>query len=65
MVLVGLGVTARRMRNVSLLAQAGSSLLMWLTNQSLGGLCTGSGTDPNSGPLIAVMALTLYGRPAR
>ena len=29
------------------------SILFWLTGQGLGGIVTGSGTDPNTGPLVA------------
>ena len=35
------------------------SLLFWLTGQGLGGVLTGSGTDPNSGPLVVVLAFAM------
>jgi hypothetical protein len=46
------------------------ALTMWVVSQDLGGLYTGQATDPNSGPLIALMAVALLApratrRPAR
>ena len=35
------------------------ALLFWLTGQGLGGILTGSGTDPNTGPLIIILALAM------
>jgi hypothetical protein len=35
------------------------AIVFWLTGQGLGGVLTGSGTDPNSGPLVAVLALAM------
>jgi hypothetical protein len=35
------------------------ALVLWVVSQDLGGLFTGSATDPNSGPLIALMAVSL------
>jgi hypothetical protein len=35
------------------------ALVMWVVSQDFGGLFTGSATDPNSGPLIALMAVAL------
>jgi hypothetical protein len=46
-----------------LAAGAVLSLAMWLTGQGLGGVFTGSGTDPNTGPIIAVLAMAMT--PAR
>lgn len=36
------------------------SLIYWLLGQSLGGLTTGSATDPNIGPLFVLLALTVW-----
>ena len=41
---------------------AGGGLLatfFWVSGQGLGGILTGSGTDPNSGPLIVLLALAM------
>jgi hypothetical protein len=35
------------------------ALTMWVVSQDLGGLYTGQATDPNSAPLIALMAVAL------
>jgi hypothetical protein len=35
------------------------SILFWLTGQGLGGILTGTGTDPNTGPLVGVLALAM------
>ena len=36
------------------------SLVYWMLGQSLGGLTTGSATDPNVGPLFVLLALALW-----
>ncbi len=33
---------------------------IWLVGEALGGILTGGGTDPNSGPLLALLALTYW-----
>lgn len=35
------------------------SIVFWLTGQGLGGILTGSGTDPNTGPILALLALAM------
>jgi hypothetical protein len=35
------------------------AVVLWLA-QGLGGMLTGSGTDPNSGPLLALLALAFW-----
>jgi hypothetical protein len=37
--------------------------LIWVVGEALGGIFSGSGTDPNSGPLLALLALAYW--PAR
>ncbi len=56
---VGLGVLGRR-PNVALAAGIGVSLVFWVVGQQLGGILTGSGTDPNAGPLFVLLALALW-----
>jgi len=41
----------------------GLSVVFWVVGQDLGGILTQSGTDPNLGPLMVVLALALW--PAR
>ncbi len=37
----------------------GLSLAYWITGEALGGLLTGSATDPNNGPILALLGLCL------
>jgi|SRR5579875_340383 len=49
---------AGRLRRVGIVLFALAIALLWLGGENLGGLLTGSATDPNSGPLlIALLAL--------
>jgi hypothetical protein len=36
--------------------------LIWVFGEALGGMLTGGGTDPNSGPLLALLAFTYWPR---
>jgi hypothetical protein len=36
------------------------NLVYWVIGQGLGGILTGSGTDPNAGPLFVLLALGMY-----
>jgi hypothetical protein len=58
---VSIGVVALHPNGRRFAAAAGFvfALVMWVVSQDLGGLFTGSATDPNSGPLIALMAVAL------
>ena len=40
-----------------------AAVVIWIAGQDLGGIFTGSGTDPNSGPLLALLAVAYW--PAR
>jgi hypothetical protein len=42
-----------------------ASLLIWLVGQNLGGILTGQGTDPNTGPLLALLTLAYWPRRPR
>jgi hypothetical protein len=35
-------------------------LIIWLVGEALGAIFTGAGTDPNSGPLLALLALAYW-----
>jgi hypothetical protein len=37
------------------------ALLFWIVGQNLGSYYTGTATDPNSGPLIVLLAVTIWG----
>ena len=60
---IGFGPLLSRRPGAFLAAGAVLSLAMWVSGQGLGGIFTGSGTDPNTGPLIVVLALAMT--PAR
>jgi hypothetical protein len=36
------------------------ALVIWVVGENLGGILTGSGTDPNSGPLLALLAIAYW-----
>ena len=59
---VALGVFSRRVRRPVLVIAAGIGLLFWIA-EGFGGIFTGEGTDPNTGPLLIVLAACYW--PAR
>jgi hypothetical protein len=61
--LVGVGALYRRTRTWAVTTGLVLSLAMWVIGQDLGQLYSGQATDPNSGPLIALMAVVLLTRP--
>jgi hypothetical protein len=58
--LVALGVLAGRLVRPTLAIGALLSLSYWVLGPGLGGMFTGQATDPNAGPLIVLLAATLY-----
>ena len=56
---IGFGPLLSRRPGVFLLGGALLSLVMWVGGQAFGGILTGSGTDPNTGPMIVVLALAM------
>jgi hypothetical protein len=60
---IGFGPLLSRRPGVFLAVGAVVSLAFWVTGQGLGGIFTGSGTDPNTGPVIVVLAMAMT--PAR
>jgi len=57
--LIGIGALARTTRTPSVALGLALTLAFWVLGQDLGQLYTGQATDPNSGPLIALMAIAL------
>lgn len=57
---IGLGPLVARRPGFFLAAGGVLSFLLWITGQGfLGGILTGTGTDPNTGPLIILLALAM------
>jgi hypothetical protein len=59
--LIGLGALNRRSRNVAVAAGFVLALAIWVVAQDIGQLYTGQATDPNSGLIIAVLAIAVLG----
>ena len=59
--LVGVGALAPRTRVAAAALGLALSLGVWVLGQDLGGLATGRATDPNTGPVLALMAIALLG----
>ncbi len=58
--LIGVGPLVMRRYEASLFVGILLSFVMWISGQGfLGGVLSGSGTDPNTGPLIIVLALAM------
>jgi hypothetical protein len=58
--IIGLGPLVARRPGVFLAAGGILSVALWLTGQGfVGGIFTGTGTDPNTGPLIVLLALAM------
>jgi hypothetical protein len=57
---IGLAVLRRFHTRLSLGLGIAVSILFWIGGQNFGGILTGQGTDPGSGPLFVLLALTLF-----
>ncbi|MCL5445392.1 MAG: hypothetical protein M1121_04950 [Actinobacteria bacterium] len=58
---IGLGVLLRWHPGAFLALGATLAVVFWVVGQDLGGIFTGQGTDPNSGPLVVLLAATMAG----
>jgi hypothetical protein len=56
---VALGVFSRRARRPVLVIAAGLGLLFWIA-EGFGAIFTGQGTDPNTGPLLILLAASYW-----
>ncbi|MGP0029041.1 MAG: hypothetical protein ACLPVF_00880 [Acidimicrobiales bacterium] len=56
---VGLGPLLARRPNIFLFFGGLLATFFWITGQGFGGVFTGSGTDPNTGPLVILLALAM------
>ena len=61
--LVAVGVFATATVKPALVVAVGLALLFWIA-EGLGGIFTGQGTDPNTGPLLALLAACFWPHPA-
>jgi hypothetical protein len=57
--LIGVGALARRTRMPAVALGLVLTLAFWALGQDFGGLFTGQATDPNTGPVLALMAIAL------
>ena len=65
MVLIGVaGLAGRPRRTAAAVAGAVVATTFWVLGQNIGPLCSGQDSDPNTGPLIVLMALALVGSTA-
>ena len=62
MIIIGAGVALNLYPRVMLSASIVLSLAIWIFGEGLGGILTGQGTDPNTGPLWIVLAGCLWAR---
>lgn len=58
--LIGAGVLVPRTARLALAAGAVAALAMWAAGQDFGGILTGQGTDPSTGPLLVLLAAVLW-----
>ena len=57
---IGLGPLVSRHTTVFLVAGAALALDYWMFGEAFGGVFTGLATDPNTGPLLVLLALAVY-----
>jgi hypothetical protein len=58
-VMIGVGALARRTRAPAVATGLALTLALWVLGQDLGALGSGQATDPNTGPVLALMAIAL------
>lgn len=56
---VALGASSKKLRKITLLVSSALALLIWL-GEAFGGIFTGTGTDPNTGLLLVLMAASYW-----
>jgi hypothetical protein len=63
--LIGAGVLARKTRALALTLGLALTVALWVLGQQFGALYSGQATDPNTGPLLALMAIVLLASTTR
>lgn len=56
---LALGPWSSRWRTASLVMGVAAGLLFWVLGQAMGGIFTGVSTDPNTGPLVILLGLSV------
>lgn len=59
-VLVGIGVLHASTRAVAVVCGVAVSVTIWATTEGFGGLFTGFGTDPNTGPIVVLLGVAVW-----
>ncbi len=57
---IGLAAFSGRLSKAALALSAALALVYFIIGQGLGGVLTGSGTDPGTGPLLLLLAISIY-----
>lgn len=65
MLMIGLGVALRLHPRLFLVASIVIGIGIWVFGEAFGGILTGQGTDPNSGPLWVLLACCMWAGLAR
>jgi hypothetical protein len=58
--IIAAAVWLPRLRRPGLILALVTAAFIWVFGEALGGILTGAGTDPNSGPLLALWAVTFW-----
>ena len=58
--LVAVGLLVLVTVRVALVLAVIAALALWVTGEDFGGIFSGSGTDPNTGPLLVLIALAFW-----
>jgi hypothetical protein len=59
-VLIGAGVLSRATTRPALVAAVIAAVVIWTAGENFGGIFTGQGTDPNTGPLLILLAAAFW-----
>ena len=57
---IGLSVLFARCAKPALALSVAIGLVYFVVGEGMGGIVTGSGTDPNTGPLLILLAISIY-----
>ena len=62
--LIAFGVFTPALSRPLLVLAMVTAMAIWLLGEDLGGILAGNGTDPNTGPLLVLLAMTYWPQPA-